>query len=150
MEFKREWLDEETGEYVLEYEASVEEKEKLDEYCKKHNTTPSEIIEKFMQKCIDNPKEFQEWIKKVRDDKLPKGVPGKPACKEGELVGFYLIPYGEKDEQFFKGTVEIIDKYGTFEQNEEPSYDILVENFNEKGPTLVKHVRESEIYKIST
>lgn len=149
MEFKREWLDEKTGEYVLEYEASVEEKEKLDEYCKKHNTTPSEIIEQFMKKCIENPKEFASWIKQVRDDKLPKGTPGKPSCKRGEKVGFYLTPYGEEDEKFFMGTVEIIDSYGTFEQDEEPSYDILVKEFNGGSDTLVKHVRESEIYKVS-
>ncbi len=149
MEFKREYLDEKTGEYVLEYEASIEEKEKLDKYCKDNNTTPSEIIEQFMKKCIDNPKEFKKWIKQVRDDKLPNGTPGQPKCKMGEKVGFYLIPYGEDEEDFFMGNVEIIDKWGTFEQDEEPSYDIMVEDFNGKGPTLVKHVRESEIYKIS-
>ena len=39
-----------------------------------------------------------------------------------------------------QGYVAIIDKYGTFEQNEEPSYDVLVDNFG-----LVKHIREHSL-----
>ena len=46
------------------------------------------------------------------------------------------------------GTIEIIDRYGTFEQNEEPSYDIMVNNFlSGNKPCLVKHIRESSIIK---
>lgn len=41
------------------------------------------------------------------------------------------------------GKVYIIDRYGTFEQNEEPSYDVLVESEN----CLYKHIRESWILK---
>ena len=37
------------------------------------------------------------------------------------------------------GRIEIVDSYGTWEQNEEPSYDIYVEANN----TLYKHIRES-------
>ena len=39
-----------------------------------------------------------------------------------------------------------MDKWGTFEQNEEPSYDVMIEDFDQKGNAcLVKHVRESLI-----
>lgn len=41
-----------------------------------------------------------------------------------------------------RGKVAIIDAYGTFEQNEEVSYDIFVESEN----TLYKHIRESGLY----
>lgn len=41
------------------------------------------------------------------------------------------------------GKVAIIDAYGTFEQDEEVSYDILVESEN----TLYKHIRESGLYQ---
>ena len=44
------------------------------------------------------------------------------------------------------GKVYIVDRYGTIEQNEEPSYDIMVENFlGGKDSCLVKHIRESSI-----
>lgn len=39
-----------------------------------------------------------------------------------------------------RGFVKIVDEYGTFEQWEEPSYDILV-----PGEGLYKHIRESLI-----
>lgn len=39
------------------------------------------------------------------------------------------------------GVICIVDAYGTFEQNEEPSYDIVNENEN----MLYKHVRESSV-----
>lgn len=41
------------------------------------------------------------------------------------------------------GIIEIVDSHGTFEQNEEPSYDIYVE----KNNTLYKHIRESEVVR---
>ena len=41
------------------------------------------------------------------------------------------------------GKIDIIDPYGTFEQREEPSYDILVEEDN----CLYKHICESEIVR---
>lgn len=70
---------------------------------------------------------------------------GKPRYKYEDTVGFWLKLYGEDEQKFFVGKVYIIDAYGTFEQNEEPSYDIMVEDFNGTGkPCLVKHIRESE------
>lgn len=76
-----------------------------------------------------------------------KGIAGKPMFKYENEVGFYLIPYKETEKKFFMGKVYIIDAWGTFEQNEEPSYDIMVDDFNGSGsPCLVKHVRESECW----
>lgn len=40
-----------------------------------------------------------------------------------------------------EGYIEIVDAYGTFEQKEEPSYDIMVY----PDDCLYKHVRESMI-----
>lgn len=40
-----------------------------------------------------------------------------------------------------EGMIAIVDRYGTFEQNEEPSYDIYRLDNN----TLYKHVRESYV-----
>lgn len=43
------------------------------------------------------------------------------------------------EDKELTGTVYIVDKYGTFEQNVEPSYDILVEEEN----CLYKHIVQS-------
>ena len=44
------------------------------------------------------------------------------------------------------GHVFVVDPNGTFEQHEEPSYDIFVDNWKGSGEqTLVKHVRQSQI-----
>ena len=58
------------------------------------------------------------------------------------------VMYDYDDEVTFKicdniktGTIIVVDKYGTFEQNEEPSYDILVKDEN----VLYKHIRQSWI-----
>lgn len=61
-----------------------------------------------------------------------------------DKVKFNLL-YNNKEYTII-GEIYIIDKYGTFEQNEEPSYDIYVDNFtNTNKPCLVKHIRESDI-----
>ena len=59
----------------------------------------------------------------------------------GDLVQFDFESEGQV--QKITGTVEIIDKYGTFEQNEEPSYDI----YRKENNTLYKHIRQSELKK---
>lgn len=41
----------------------------------------------------------------------------------------------------FEGYIAIVDRYGTFEQNEEPSYDVYVPDMN----TLFKHIREHSV-----
>ena len=62
----------------------------------------------------------------------------------GDLVQFDFESDGQV--QKITGTVEIIDKYGTFEQNEEPSYDI----YRKENNTLYKHIRQSELKKAET
>lgn len=60
---------------------------------------------------------------------------GHPKYKRNDVVSFKF------NDAIKTGTVYIVDAYGTFEQNEEPSYDIFVESEN----TLYKHVRESKV-----
>ena len=72
---------------------------------------------------------------------------GKPKYKMGEKVEFDVW-----DKHYQKhtlaGTVEIIDAWGTFEQNKDVSYDIMVQksHFN-GGVCLYKHIVESEVRK---
>ena len=65
------------------------------------------------------------------------GVLGKPKYKWGDAVTF---AWGNLT---YQGVIEIVDAYGTFGQNKEPSYDICVDDPEIGG--LYKHVRESEI-----
>jgi hypothetical protein len=66
---------------------------------------------------------------------------GKPIYKIGDKVSFW---FKEGDEKVtLEGEVYIVDAYGTFEQNEEPSYDIMVEKSHFRDePCLYKHIRE--------
>ena len=66
---------------------------------------------------------------------------GRPRYTYGDSVRFAINVDGEK--HIFEGTVEVVDAYGTFEQNEEPSYDIMADAHC--APCLFKHVRESFI-----
>lgn len=53
----------------------------------------------------------------------------------GDLVAFRF------NGKTLVGQIYIID----FEQNEEPSYDIMVEDYNGTNePCLIKHIRQSE------
>ena len=68
---------------------------------------------------------------------------GKPKYKVGEEVCFV---YGKDRDQEAKGRICIIDAYGTWEQQEEVSYDILGSRSEEADRrVLFKHIRESEI-----
>lgn len=58
---------------------------------------------------------------------------GNPKFKYGDKVQF------EVDKIKKVGTVEIIDKYGTFYDDSDVSYDIMVQ---EENPILYKHVNE--------
>lgn len=65
------------------------------------------------------------------------------------MIGYPRYDYGDKVKfkfagKDYEGTVEIVDAFGTFEQNDEPSYDIL--GVYEGETTLFKHIRESRIY----
>lgn len=75
-----------------------------------------------------------------------KGTLGKPFFNKNDFIGFYLANTKGEEKRFFIGTVYIVDSYGTFEQNEEPSYDIFVEHFFNGEKCLVKHIRESSCY----
>lgn len=71
---------------------------------------------------------------------------GKPKYKVGEEVCFV---YGKDRDQEIKGRICIIDAYGTWEQQEEVSYDILGNSSEESDKrVLFKHIRESEIVNI--
>lgn len=59
---------------------------------------------------------------------------GKPKYNLNNLVKF------EIDGEIKEGTVYIIDEYGTFEDDSDVSYDILVKN--EKENCLYKHINE--------
>lgn len=58
-----------------------------------------------------------------------------PKYKKGDVVSFNF--YDGKPP--LEGMVQIVDRYGTFEQSDEPSYDI----YRFENNTLYKHVRES-------
>ena len=58
----------------------------------------------------------------------------EPKFKVGDKVKFIL------NGETVVGEVAIVDRYGTFMQTEEPSYDILAMWNGEK--TLIKHVRQ--------
>ena len=60
---------------------------------------------------------------------------GKPIYKFGDIVKFNC---GDIVKQ---GIIVIIDEYGTFEDNSDVSYDILIKEEN----TLYKHFREDTI-----
>lgn len=70
---------------------------------------------------------------------------GNPKFNYGDIVSSYIVDMtGDIIE--FEGTVEIIDRYGTFEQNEEVSYDVMVDNWCNSGKKMfVKHLRESNL-----
>lgn len=67
---------------------------------------------------------------------------GKPKYKRGDRVSFSIM-YENKTYNL-EGEVYIVDAYGTFEQDEEPSYDIMVDDwFGQR--CLFKHFKESSL-----
>ena len=64
-----------------------------------------------------------------------------PKYNRGDKVRFIA---GKNEE--YEGYIEIVDHYGTFEQAEEPSYDILVKG---NPGCLYKHIRESMVIGFS-
>lgn len=72
---------------------------------------------------------------------------GNPKYKKGDVVVFHAAKVvnwnGEMvhEEKDVEGVIEIVDAYGTFEQNEQPSYDIYVKEIN----TLYKHITEDAV-----
>ncbi len=152
MKFVSESFDEQTNEYVYTFETNQEEYEKINEYCEQNHTSFNKIANTAIKNMLENPEEmkkFKQWVKENREDKLPKGVVGKPVLKRGDKVGIYSMV--DTEDMFFEGTVEKVDAYGTFFQNEEPSYDILVTDYpgSMDGRCLMKHNRESSCYRLS-
>ena len=71
--------------------------------------------------------EQQKFIEKHKNMPPPK-------YKLGDVVAFEP----DDGEPPIQGMIEIVDRYGTFEQNEEPSYDI----YRFENNTLYKHIRQ--------
>lgn len=61
--------------------------------------------------------------------------PGHPVYCRGDMVAFK----NHREKREIVGKIIVVDPYGTFEQEEEPSYDIYTEN------CLYKHILESEV-----
>lgn len=77
----------------------------------------------------------QERIAELRAKGFPEAV-----YKCGDEVAFRF------DGKDVHGKIFIVDRYGTFEQNEEPSYDIMVDDYYDNGEkVLVKHIRQSTL-----
>lgn len=69
----------------------------------------------------------------------------KPMYNVNDMV---IFKTGNNEKSTYTGQIKIINRFGTFFQDEEPSYDIFVENYssNKDNPrSFVKHVRESLI-----
>jgi hypothetical protein len=63
---------------------------------------------------------------------------GKPKYKIGDKVQFTL------EEGTFYGEVYIVDAYGTWDNPNDASYDIMVDNWGpKKEECLFKHITES-------
>lgn len=74
---------------------------------------------------------------------------GKPKYKEGDKVKFMF------DEKLWEGIIWIVDKYGTWDDPSDASYDIMVDNWippyaPERGPEkcLFKHITEKRVIEL--
>lgn len=79
-------------------------------------------------------------------------IPGKPMYSVGDRVSFQMTIDENENAETFDGNIAIVDSFGAWEIDnpKEPSYDILVCNWRGSGDMmLVKHVRESNIVKIT-
>ncbi len=62
---------------------------------------------------------------------------GKPKYNIGDKVSFKL------EDKIYEGSVYIIDPYGTFGDDSDVSYDIMVNNWGpKKEECLFKHINE--------
>ena len=69
----------------------------------------------------------------VREDRITiRTIIEPPLYEKEDKVRFSV------DDDVLEGIISVVDAYGTFEQDEEPSYDIRV-----VGKCLYKHVRQS-------
>lgn len=96
--------------------------------------------QKFRRKDIDNCEQFSSFIKDIIDDMHKDYLSRADRIKDPEYGLGDIITF-KFDGNSKTGYVYVLDAYGTFEQDEEPSYDVMVEEEN----CLYKHVRESLI-----
>lgn len=80
---------------------------------------------------------------------MNKGILGKPKYSKGDKVTFkFRFNIETMEEETIAGEIYIVDAYGTFFDESEPSYDIFVEHYSEGDKTLFKHIPESRINRI--
>jgi len=75
-----------------------------------------------------------------------KGTLGQPKFSREQRVTFTMAMDGQEKE--INGDIYIVDAFGTFEQTEEPSYDI--EALYNGEVVLFKHIRESAVRERET
>lgn len=66
---------------------------------------------------------------------------GKPKYDYNDIVKFKIRMSDDEDAKEVEGSVAIIDRWGTFEQNKEVSYDIYSKSMN----CLFKHIPEPNV-----
>ena len=52
------------------------------------------------------------------------------------------------DNIFYIGRIAIIDKFGTFFDNTDVHYDVLIEEYKDGNPCLIKHLPESSLRSV--
>lgn len=69
---------------------------------------------------------------------------GKPKYVDGDMVKFrVLIDYETQKIEELIGSIYIVDAWGTFQDNSDVSYDILVKDYAGPGANcLFKHIPE--------
>lgn len=73
---------------------------------------------------------------------------GKPKYKENEEVKFKIFFQEETEPTELTGKIYIVDKYGTFFDDSDVSYDIYVKYCKQyPDGCLFKHIREDNVYK---
>lgn len=66
---------------------------------------------------------------------------GKPKYDYNDIVKFKIRMSDDEDAKEVEGSIAIIDRWGTFEQNKEVSYDI----YSIEDNILYKHIQEPEL-----
>lgn len=98
----------------------------------------------------DNKVNYEAFLNQILEEATYRE---KERIAELKAKGFPKAVYKRGDEVSFRfdgkdvhGEIFIVDAYGTFEQNEEPSYDIMVDDYYDNGErVLIKHIRQSSL-----
>lgn len=84
--------------------------------------------------------DIMKYFSEDFENKMKKKSIPEAKHEYGDWVKFKLRTGDDYDDtKWVTGQVAIVDKYGTFEQNEEPSYDVWVPEMD----GLFKHIRQS-------